>query len=148
MILRNENMLDTTHDYKLFTANSTLTKNGELVMGAGIAKQVKLRHAELPKVFGNIIAERRNKKHYLILWDDFPYIPFQTKVHWKDKSDLELIVAGLRDLYMRAMREANKSFALNMPGVGLGGLKLEDVIPYVALMPNNVYIYTNFVGKV
>ena len=48
LMLANTNLL-------LFTSNSTLKENGELVMGAGIAKEVKERLPMFPLMIGNRI---------------------------------------------------------------------------------------------
>lgn len=141
MILKNDNLLNWEFDYRFFTANSTLNKSGELVMGAGIAKQVKLKYPELPAVFGRAIA---GKTVYGVLWGDYPFIPFQTKIHWRDKSDLKLIISNLRTLYLKATKELHHTFGLNMPGVGLGEIPLEVIIPYIAYLPNNVTVFTNY----
>ena len=42
-------------DYICITTNSILNKNGELVMGAGVALEAKQRFPELPKVYGSKI---------------------------------------------------------------------------------------------
>lgn len=42
-------------DYVCITTNSILNKNGELVMGAGVALEAKQRFPELPKVYGSKI---------------------------------------------------------------------------------------------
>ncbi len=58
-------------------------------------------------------------------------INFPTKQHWKSKSQLEDIEAGLKDL-VRKVRELHiHSIAIPPLGCGLGGLKWSDVRPRI-----------------
>ena len=66
----------------------------------------------------------------------------QTKRHWQDASDLDLIETSL--VYLRRWLEDHPSFervALPLPGCGLGGLRREDVLPVLEALPDGVYVY-------
>lgn len=58
-------------------------------------------------------------------------INFPTKVHWKGKSKLEFIDAGLRALVSEIRRHKIRSIAIPPLGCGLGGLKWSDVRPRI-----------------
>lgn len=58
-------------------------------------------------------------------------INFPTKQHWKSKSRLEDIEAGLKDLVRKVRQLHIHSIAVPPLGCGLGGLKWSDVRPRV-----------------
>lgn len=58
-------------------------------------------------------------------------INFPTKRHWKGKSRLEDIIAGLDDLVAVIRRNGIRSIAIPPLGSGLGGLDWQDVKPLI-----------------
>lgn len=54
-------------------------------------------------------------------------INFPTKQHWRDSSQLEWVVAGLRDLRRVILAKKIQSIAIPALGAGLGGLFWPDV---------------------
>ena len=60
VLLKKGDIFEDEHilDFVCITTNSILNKNGELVMGAGVAKRAKDLHKELPKLFGDAIKSR------------------------------------------------------------------------------------------
>jgi O-acetyl-ADP-ribose deacetylase (regulator of RNase III) len=113
------------------------TVNTVGVMGKGIALQVK---RAFPQV--NALYERAAKKgevvpgHVLVvptnrLENPRFIINFPTKRHWRARSRIDDIEAGLRDL-VRAVREYGiKSIAIPPLGCGSGGLDWDDVRPRI-----------------
>ena len=106
------------------------------VMGAGLAKEFKKRFPENYKQYVGICQyqereidlgrmfifhQKEEKPEYII---NFP-----TKWHWKDKSDIKYIYAGLDDLKYEMRVRKIKSVAIPAIGCGLGGLKWGDVYP-------------------
>ena len=76
-------------DLFLITTNSTLTRNGALVMGAGIAKQAKQRFPGIEKAFGTAVQSNcGNFGEYNLLvsprWPTAKLGAFQTKMDWKN----------------------------------------------------------------
>ena len=74
-------------------------------------------------------------------------INFPTKRHWKDKSRIEDIRDGLRDLIGVVISRRIQSTAIPPLGCGLGGLRWEDVCPMIeeafAPVPNvKVLLFT------
>ena len=99
------------------------------VMGAGLAKQAKVRFPlvdqayrsalrlgclEIGKVFPVYLPEK-----YLLL--------FPTKKHWRNPSEMNYVKEGLFSLTRFMLREPFKRIAIPKLGCGLGGLGWTDV---------------------
>lgn len=133
-------------DLFCFTANSIVKRNGRLVMGCGMAKQVADRYPNLSiyfgaqvagtcgvgGTFGLIIAKLRPRPSVAA---------FQTKWDWRVKSSLKLIEFSVEQLTSLANRFPNARFDLNTPGIGYGKLSVEDVLPVLKRLPDNVHIW-------
>lgn len=72
----------------IITTNGYVKKNGEAVMGRGIALQAKLRHPSLPKELGNLILQLGNVPMFFM---KLHLITFPVKYNWWEKADLKLI---------------------------------------------------------
>lgn len=133
-----------------FTSNGILNKNGDLVMGAGIAKEFKTKWRRLPEFFGRCIkkrgntvfmmdiGERRGEEHRILWICNFP-----TKHHWKDPSDINLIKTSALELVKYSnLNKVNKIY-LPRPGTGLGGLKWEDVKKVIEPILDDRFIVIN-----
>jgi len=147
------NLLDysqepTLTDLFLFTGNTVVKKNGALVMGRGAAKEVRDSYPNIDKVFGKAITEHPTDN---ILWapltDPGHSAPnrfigwFKVKHHWADNAELALISASVKDLTSFAEKFPKYTFHMNYPGIGNGGLAIEDVANLLKDLPDNVYIY-------
>ena len=113
------------YDAFCITTNGMVKRNGEVVMGAGIAKQAKERFKDLPRVLGAFIRLRGNEPHLIDMQEwfkqDVPLlISFPVKHHWKDKADLELIEISANLLKDMIDRQDFEKVALPAPGVGNG----------------------------
>jgi O-acetyl-ADP-ribose deacetylase (regulator of RNase III) len=125
------------NDYEVLvcTTNCVLKNNGELVMGAGIAKQFASKIPVLPKLWGERakrIQEGRLKSCVaVVLWDLFGkyLVAFPTKYHWKEKSDLKLIERSAFQLLTITEAFGWKKILMTRPGCGKGGLNWEEVEP-------------------
>lgn len=106
-------------------------------MGAGAAKQAKERFPTLPKRLGERILQSSlaGKDYGITLTsalgnqeNDFLVLgAFQTKIHWREPSDLGLIRFSCKELCRYATQY--RRIAMNYPGVGLGGRTQEQVGP-------------------
>lgn len=132
-------------DLFLITANSTLNSRGELVMGAGIAKQAKYRYPQLPKMFGTkIIRHKSDFYGLMVCWEMMPEIKiglFQTKYNWEDKSPPNIIFKSTYELLVFAEHYTTMRVDLNFPGIGFGGLTKAEVMPIVSILPDSVHIW-------
>lgn len=126
------------------TTNGTIKGNGELVMGAGVAKQFYDRYKDLG--IATILAKKLykgtplNKMHVVNSKDNICYLAidakynqgthvlsFPTKNHFMDKGDLELIKRSAHRAVLFADMYNLKSIIIPSPGTGCGKLKEEDV---------------------
>lgn len=125
------------------TTNSILNKNGELVMGKGNAQQAKVLAPNLPKDFGDQIkAKGLDGKYYgLLVSENKKFIAFQTKLHWRDNSPIEVVEESCDKLNRLARRYPDETFGLPFPGINNGRLHPKDVYPFLQKLPDNVYVY-------
>jgi len=130
------------YDHIGFTANSTLTRDGKLVMGAGNAKTVRDKVKGIDERIGIILSKLDNKSKYGIIFDTkTKMFAFQTKINWRNKSPISLIQFSLQMLKHHAKNNLDKSYALPIPGIGHGGFTREQIEPYLYNMPDNVHFY-------
>lgn len=107
------------------------------VMGKGIALQFK--HA-FPEVFNAYekacrAQEVKTGKMYIVptnsMFNPKFVINFPTKKHWKEKSKMEYIDAGLQSLIEEIKCLGIKSAAIPPLGCGNGGLNWDEVRPRI-----------------
>lgn len=127
------------------TTNGAVKRNGELVMGKGVALQAKTCFPRLPIQFGEMVAANGNRVYQVqeYIHGNVIYIfSFPTKYHWRDKSDLNLIaksaeeLSGLADLV--GIRYGN--IYLSRPGCGNGGLPWNQVKPVIKRYLNDRFV--------
>lgn len=128
------------YDFVGFTANSTLTKEGRLVMGAGSAKHVRDKFPDIDLRLGELV---KDSPKYLIKKDTETNIfALQTKINWRVKSPLDLVIKSIRALKLHAIKQPDKTFAIPMPAFGFGGLDGNEIIlNCLEELPDNVYVY-------
>ncbi len=107
------------------------------VMGKGLALQFKQAYPQMFVEYnrqcnrgyvaiGNVHVYRR------CLLDNPSYIiNFPTKRHWRDRSQIGDIFAGLDDLIGQVMLREIRSIAIPPLGCGLGGLDWDEVRPLI-----------------
>lgn len=125
-------------DHFVITTNSFIKNNGAVVMGAGIAKQVRDTYPGIDQVIGAAIQHMGT--YNVIIGGKIGV--FQVKYHFKDAADLALITASTAALASIATSNPAKIYALNFPGIGNGKLSYNSVKPVVDLLPDNVQIWT------
>lgn len=145
-------------DYLLFTANSFIKNDKSLAMGRGIAKEVKDRFPDIDKKFGKLILEnihlhevkKVHRSEYDVKKKDFAKFglilldkigAFQTKYHFRDRSDLDLISFSTSLLESFANENPDKVIGLTFPGINFGRLSEESVLPIIESLPQNVRVY-------
>lgn len=136
-------------DFFCITTNPVIRKDGAVVMGRGIAKQMRDRFPDFAKHFGTRITEFRTEHeaaagpHILHLgpWDNQVCVAFMVKSHWADNADPEIIKESARVLGGLAKDNPKWRFDLNFPGIGNGKLAREDVLPLLAELPDNVHVW-------
>jgi len=130
------------------TTNGCVKRNGEAVMGRGIALEANKRFPGLARRLGNLI--KNHGSHVFVIEErlfSFPVKPAQgiSNGHntvrpfpagalvpgWAMKADLELIRRSMEEL--EKLREAQgwDKVVLPRPGCGNGGLKWDEVRPII-----------------
>lgn len=103
------------------------------VMGRGIALQFKKAFPENNKIYAKACRNQEVQpgRMFVVETGEFTnpkyIINFPTKRHWKGKSRLEDIDAGLKDLKQVLLQRKIRSVAIPPLGAGLGGLDWADV---------------------
>jgi len=117
-----------------FTANSVVTKDGRLVMGAGAALDAKKAFPNSDKDFGALVKaygiKTDNGLRFGVLWSRKRMLgAFQTKYHWKENSDMDLIfyAAIMLSGFSRRVGMLN----VNFPGINYGGLQRSEVLEVI-----------------
>ena len=105
------------------------------VMGAGLAKQFKLKIPGLEDRYKAVCREQLiapGEPFRLFMNDGSPHIVlFPTKNHWRNPSKLEWIDRGLLE-FAHTFRNATRiQIAVPPLGCGLGGLHWDDVKPLI-----------------
>lgn len=115
------------------TTNGIIKKDGNAVMGAGIAKTADMRFQLAAKLAnhlksnGNVVADLGV---YQYENSQFHIISFPTKNHWRDSSIPELIRQSAMQLVALANKNNFKHIFMTPPGCGCGGLNYKtDVKP-------------------
>lgn len=127
MIESKSDIWNSDADYICVTTNGIVKHNGALVMGAGIAKQARDRYPGIDQTLGEAVRLLGNIPLIVNTGGNKPnIISLPTKNHWKDKSDLELIVKSVSHI-VRTMKSYD-TIALTRPGCALGGLDWESTV--------------------
>jgi hypothetical protein len=151
-----------TADLFLISTNSTLCKDGALVMGRGIARQAKERFPGLDLALGTQIqticsnpsaslracAERSEVtglgEYGLLIsprWPEAKLGAFQVKRHYSQPASLALIQFSTAALCVWCAKHPDAGVHLNFPGVGYGRLRREEVLSIIAQLPAQVTIW-------
>jgi len=138
------NMWDVFGEADVFaiTTNSFVKKNGELTMGAGIAKIARDRYG-IAKDAGKIVRAKCGHlgEYGLLNVPGTKFWLFQVKRNWKDDADISLIMEAVTQLWLLARKNKRASIHLNYPGIGHGGLPISDVKDIVSTLPDNVSVW-------
>lgn len=128
------NLLDADVDVLVNTVNTVG------VMGKGIALQFKRAFPENYKAYKRACDQGTVELGRMFVWDagalaaDGPrfIVNFPTKTHWRSKSTLAGVRAGLDDLVRELKNLPVASVAVPPLGCGHGGLRWEEVRPLIA----------------
>jgi hypothetical protein len=113
------------YDAVCCTTNRIIKSNGELVMGAGIAKLFKEKYPSLPREWGQRIKTGDHMQGVMLTRkdkDDLYLVAFPTKHDWKKPSRMEIIEFSAKALRWQARLLNWKKVLLPRPGCSNGGL--------------------------
>lgn len=130
----------------LLTTNSTVKRNGALVMGRGIARQARDRFPGLDAALGKRIKNVCGSQgQYGLLvsprWPKAKLGAFQVKRHYSQPASLDLIRQSTAALCAWCAKHPAATVAVNFPGIGNGRLRREDVLPIIMQLPDQVTIW-------
>lgn len=114
------------------TTNGITKRNGDAVMGAGIARSFADAWPHLPTVLGRMLRVGGNHVHALSAVHDAHghtaiAVSFPTKHHWRNNSDPALIERSARELVRLADNNGWQHIYLPRPGCSCGHLSWDDV---------------------
>jgi hypothetical protein len=149
------NLWDSIDEIILVTANSYINAKGELVMGRGAALELKTKFPNIASLFArmisylgghlgeyNVIVADPYASNLLIQWPyGTIYGIFQVKYHFKSQADLSLIERSVNKLNFIEKGFIDKKISMNFPGIGFGGRTMEEVLPIVSKLNDNVTLY-------
>jgi hypothetical protein len=128
------------------TTNGFVKKNGEAVMGRGIALQAKIRFPDLPMELGRLIKSEGNRVLY---FTKYRLITLPVKHNWFENADLGLIDVSIRDL--ATIREdsgylVQGTIYLPRAGCQNGNLNWKDVKPIYKKYLNSTFVVVDLNG--
>lgn len=159
------------------TTNGFVKKNGEAVMGAGVAKQAADRWITLPKILGKCLLAGKDGVNTLLesAWDETPYevVSFPVKPKYgiyEDGSDvvkhmrgkfhpldrvpgwactakLWIIEKSCRQLVKLADEMGWKTVCLPRPGCGAGELEWLEVLQAIKPLLDDRFVIVHKEGK-
>jgi hypothetical protein len=145
MIIKTGNMFTNYNqkDEYLITTNSILNNKGCLIMGAGAALEAKQKFKGIDKLFGKYIQIHGGSG---CLYGCIPKLfrnfgMFQTKYHFCELSPIELIEFSTEMLKEYSEKWADQIYHLNFPGINYGGLKEDQVLPIIKILPDNINVW-------
>jgi hypothetical protein len=124
-------------DLVCVTTNGETNSAGQAIMGAGIAKDAKLRFKGIARVLGQELRAKGNHVHLLGTWPrdaglfperEWTVASFPTKHVWRDPSDLALIEQSARELLALLDQHAFRSCGLPRPGCQNGRLSYRSQV--------------------
>lgn len=139
------------YDGIVFTANSVVNKDNELVMGGGAALRVKNAFPKAALVLGNQIKQDGynwvQPDYYLAgcVFDavkPFYVFALQVKRDFRHKGDIQLTIQSLKDLAAWCEENPEVKLVMNCPLIGLGGYssRVDEVKEIVSSILKNTSI--------
>jgi len=125
-------------DHFIFTGNAYIKSDHALVMGKGIAKEVRDKFPGIDLKIGSRI--KHMSEYNVILGSKVGIL--QVKYHFKDIAHLDLIQRSIIKLASMASEKPQERFDMNYPGIGNGQLNKQLVEPLLEPLPDNVFVWT------
>lgn len=150
-----KDILTSTTQVVVITTNGYIKRNGEAVMGRGIAREIATRMPDIPKILGKLLATRGNHVHILQENPNQPVIvSFPVKPHhticdgtnvvrhlahkyakgdllhgWACKADPNIIERSTIELLHLVNQRGWTDILMPRVGCGAGELSYEDIRP-------------------
>lgn len=127
----------TPYDYRVITTNGFVKKDGQCVMGRGVALEAKQKYPTLPFQLGQLIKDKGNQVH---VFPDIKLITFPTKHSWWEKSDIELIRQSALQIQSLKIPLIEEIILCPKFGCGNGKLEWKDVNEVVSKILDDRFI--------
>lgn len=136
----------------VITTNGFVRKDGQAVMGRGIAKEAADRFPELPKELGTLLRNHGNQCYPLWGYTAYTIVTFPVKPvwgpngvpGWRANAELPIIKQSAEELVALADKYEWTDILLPRPGAGYGHLKWEDVEPMLSNILDNRFTVVTF----
>jgi hypothetical protein len=112
----------------VITTNGSLSRDGRVVLGRGVAKQAALRFPDIAEKLGRLLAELGN--HVFDLGSGIVSFPVE-ETAWS-QPDLHIIARSAEELRELTDRSGWRRVVVPRPGCGGGGLAWKDIQPLLA----------------
>lgn len=109
------------------TTNGFLKKNGEGVMGAGVAKQAAIKYPAMPGLLGHGLTMLGNNVFVLGDFDKKTFVAFPVKHKFFEVADIALIEKSCKQLMDLVESRGWNNVCTVRPGCGNGKLNWQDV---------------------
>lgn len=120
------NIFDEKADAVCVTTNGVVCSTGA-VMGKGIAKEADMRY-NLKTALAEKLRAHGNHVYDMGLFENKHIVTFPTKNHWRDNSEIMLIIQSCHELIKLADDNNWKEILLPPVGCGCGGLNFEGQV--------------------
>jgi len=117
--------------------NGIVKKNGQAVMGAGLAKDIALKMETFPLMLGNRLKFYGNIPHS---FSEVNIITFPTKHHWYQEANIDLIEVSALELANCVRTAGYKRIYMPRVGCGNGRLSWDVVRPVLIEYLDNRFI--------
>lgn len=123
------------YDAVVITTNGTIKKDGNAVLGRGIALQATHRYFHLATYLGERLKKTGNLVYVFNVENNWfesdIIITFPVKHHWREKADINLIKSSAMQLKGIVTALGLDNIIMPRPGCGNGGLIWEEVQPVI-----------------
>lgn len=121
--------------------NGIVKSGGQAVMGAGQAKEAATRFPILPQQLGTKLYVSGNVPHEFL---DMRLITWPTKHHYRDPSQLALILTSVHIIRQILDRHQIQKLYCPRPGCGLGHLRWDDVRAALADVVDDRFVFVSY----
>lgn len=162
MILRYGDMWSAWDEADLFliTTNACIKPDSRLVMGAGIARQARVKWPGIDLRTGAALRGKSDRQidftlngrqytllepeYNLLVSSDWPRLKFglfQVKRHFHTDASIGIIEQSAAELALWCASRPDSQVHLNFPGIGNGRLEKDQVLPIIEKLPDSVHVW-------
>lgn len=127
-------------DLLVVSINRTITRDGNLVMGAGAARQAKFRFPMLPALFGALVCDGVRDNLLLVQHGEQRIGGLVVKVHRAQPARLDLLQSGVAALAAYASAHPHEKIDMQYP-CEFRQFQRADVAPLLLPLPDNVTVW-------